>query len=165
MAGREAEVEAQRPHRRPVAHPEPGPVAETAEGEVVALAGDLPPVQEDGTAEVLGDGMPELDGGGGEGASADRVVVHQRADPAAAVATDGIDAAGVEPLEERDLLGAGKRIRGADTDARGSQEAPHQPLVYPTFADQAEESEVAAQDVPDRFDGRPRHPSPGGVEE
>ena len=124
MVDREAEVEPQRPHRRPVAHPEAGSIAEPAEGEVVALALNLAPVQEDGAAEVLRDGMTELDRGRGERASADGVIVHQWADTAAAVAADGIDATGIEALGERDLLGSRERIRGADADTRGSQEAP-----------------------------------------
>src|SRR5262245_56801901 len=109
--------------------------------------------------------MTELDRGRGEGAPADRVVVHERADAAAAVAADGIDAAGVEPLEERDLLGAWERIRGAHADPSCPEEAPHEPLVHPPFADQTEEAEVAAQDVPDRLDGCPGDPAPGRVEE
>src|SRR5207249_6120497 len=77
---------------------------------------------------------------------------------------DGVDAPGVEPLEERNLLRARKGLRGADADARRTEQAPDQPLVRSALADEAEESEVAAQDVPDRLDGRPGHPAPGRVE-
>src|SRR5206468_772804 len=81
------------------------------------------------------------------------------------VAPHGVDATGVEALEERNVRAACDRIRGADARAEPSDEAAREALVAAAFGDEAQEREIPAEESAHRLDGYARAPSGRWIEE
>src|SRR5262249_47797513 len=146
---RKAEVDTQRSDRRLVAEPEAGAVAEVVDREGERLHRDLPGVEEHVGADGLGDRMPELDRALDEAQSADRIAVDHRTDVAALVAAHRVDASGIEPFVERDVLRAAVWVFEAEPGSEREGEAPRQRLIATPLQKHPDEGHVAAEESAD----------------
>ena len=108
--------------------------------------------------------MTELDRHLDEAQAADRIAADERADVPALVAAYRVRATGEEALEQRDRVAAGDRVLEADARAECQPEVPHERLIAPDLADDADEVEVAAEERADRLDGQARRPTAVRIE-
>src|SRR5262249_47094042 len=176
---REAEVHSHRPDDGAIPGAEPDAVLHVVDGDAPAQSVHLTGIDESGDVDRLGDRMPQFGGELDQRPTADRLVAvdevlpagvalregEQRArqgpDAAARGAAHRADAAGIEALEDADRRAAVERRFRDEAEPGGGAESLDERDVEPSFADQAQEMNVAAET--DGLDAEAPDLAPGGV--